>query len=299
MQGIIFNVQRASFHDGPGIRTTVFFKGCPLRCPWCHNPEGLEACVQVGFDAGRCLACGACSLACPRPAGPLPPGAALGSSGCVACQACLEACPSLARRALGRHVTVDQLLAQVERDRPVFETSGGGVTFSGGEPLAQAEFLCACLDACRRAGLHTAVDTCGAGSREAVRTMAARADLVLWDVKHLDPQRHAELTGVPLSGILANLAVAARTGVSIWLRMPVLAGVNDDDEQAMALARLAAATPGVVRVSLLPYHATGTGKLARLGNHSCRPGFVEPSPERLQALAGLLAASGREISIGG
>lgn len=298
-QGVIFNVQRASFHDGPGIRTTVFLKGCPLRCPWCHNPEGLQHGVQVGFDEGRCLHCGACLDACPLKDGPLPPGALLGSCECAACEACIEACPGGARRLLGRTVTVEALLAEVGRDRPVFETSAGGVTFSGGEPLAQAAFLCACLEGCRRAGIHTAVDTCGAAEEDTVVAVASRTDLLLWDVKHLEPDRHLALTGMPLAPILANLVAAAATGVAIWLRLPILAGVNDDEEHVAAVARLAAATPGVARLSLLPYHSTGTGKLARLGNHGGSDRFAAPPRERLHALAAMLAASGIDTTIGG
>lgn len=298
-QGVIFNVQRASFHDGPGVRTTLFLKGCPLRCPWCHNPEGVQRGVQVGFDAGRCLHCNACLDACARAVGPLPAGARLGSAGCAACEACIEACPGGARRLFGRVVTVDDLLAEVGRDRPVFETSGGGVTFSGGEPLHQADFLCACLEGCRRAGIHTAVDTCGVAARQAVVAAASRTDLLLWDVKHLNPDRHLELTGTPLAPVLANLAAAAATGVTIWLRLPILAGVNDDEEHIAAVARLAAATPGVARLSLLPYHATGTGKLARLGDHGCTGGFAAPPSERLRALAGLLNHSGVDTTVGG
>lgn len=297
--GVIFNVQRASFHDGPGVRTTVFLKGCPMRCPWCHNPEGVRHGAQVGFDEGRCLHCGACLDACPLTDGPLPPGALFGSGGCAACEACIEACPGGARRLLGRCVTVEDLLAEVGRDRPVFETSAGGVTFSGGEPLAQASFLCACLEGCRRAGIHTAVDTCGAAGEDTVVAVASRTDLLLWDLKHLDPDRHLALTGTPLAPVLANLVAAAATGVAIWLRLPVLAGVNDDADHIQAAARLAAATPGVERVSLLPYHSTGTGKLVRLGNRGSSESFAAPPQERLRVLAAVLTASGIETTIGG
>jgi len=297
--GLVFNVQRCSFHDGPGIRTTVFFKGCPLRCPWCHNPEGIASAAEVMVAAQRCLGCGGCASVCPRRDGPLPAGAELGSDDCLACRRCFAACPTEARQVAGREVTVDDLVAELLRDRQVFATSGGGVTFSGGEPLAQAEFLLACLGACRSAGLHVAVDTCGLAPRPVALAVARHADLLLWDVKHLDPRRHHELTGAPLEPILGNLAAAASCGVPIWLRMPVIPGVNDDDENLAALARLAAATPHVERLSLLPYHPLALAKLDRLGRGAAGGVAVEPSPGRMSELAGRVVVAGVATTVGG
>jgi len=298
LTGVVFNVQRASFHDGPGVRTTVFLKGCPLACPWCHNPEGIAAAPEVLWSAERCLECGACREACPRGGGPLPAGAAFGSDGCAACRACAEACPSGARQIAGRSWSVGEVLGAVLRDRAVYETSGGGVTFSGGEPLAQGRFLLACLDACRRAGLHTAVDTCGLAPRELAVAVAAGADLLLWDVKHTDEARHRALVGAPLAPILANLAAVAEVGVPIWLRVPVIPGANDDEENLAEVARLAAATANVERVSLLPYHRTGAGKLARLGR-SAGTATASPGAAAMQELAARLATAGIEARIGG
>jgi pyruvate formate lyase activating enzyme len=297
--GVVFNIQRASFHDGPGVRTTVFLKGCPLSCPWCHNPEGMSPLAEVLTSPERCISCGSCSDACPRPAGPLPAGSRLGDDGCRACRACADACPVGARQVAGHEWTVSELLAELRRDRPVHETSGGGVTFSGGEPLAQGEFLCACLDACRHEGIPTAVDTCGLASRELVLAAAGRTDLLLWDVKHTDEARHRELVGAPLAPILANLAASAGVGVPIWLRVPVIPGLNDEPENLRAVAALAVATPNVRRVSLLPYHRTGAGKLARLGRASGLDGVATPTVRTMRELASGLSASGVETTIGG
>jgi pyruvate formate lyase activating enzyme len=297
--GTVFNVQRASFHDGPGVRTTVFLKGCPLSCPWCHNPEGIAARPEVLYGADRCLSCGACADACPRVGGPLPAGAELGSDGCAACGACAQGCPTQARQIAGHSWTVGEVLGEVLRDRLAYDTSGGGVTFSGGEPLAQGAFLLACLDACRRAGLRTAVDTCGAASRDVAVAVAKRTHLLLWDVKHTDEARHRTLTGAPLAPILANLGAVAEIGVPIWLRVPVVPGMNDDDDNLAAVARLAAATPNVQRVSLLPYHHTGSGKLGRLGRTGTAVPAANPAPARMRALATALAATGVAATIGG
>jgi len=297
--GTVLNIQRASFHDGPGVRTTVFFKGCPLHCPWCHNPESLAFEPELWVWTERCLGCGACLEACPRQGGPLPAGTALGTLGCEGCRRCVEACPSGARAIAGHSMTVAEVLEAVRRDRLVYEESGGGVTFSGGEPLAQPAFLLACLEACRRDGLHTAVDTCGLARREVVEAVADHANLLLWDLKHLDPRRHEELTGAPLAPILDNLAAVAARGVPVWLRLPVVPGYTDDPASVRAAAALAASLPTIRRVSLLPYHRTGTGKMSRLGRLATPADIPTPAPTHLSELAAIFGTLGVPTTIGG
>lgn len=277
----------------------MFLKGCPLRCPWCHNPESLAFEPEVLVRIERCLGCSACVEACPREGGPLPAASALGTFGCEGCRRCVQVCPSGAREIAGRSMTVAEVLDEVRRDRLVYDASGGGVTFSGGEPLAQPRFLLACLDACRRAGLHTAVDTCGLAPRAVVEAVAAHADLLLWDLKHLDPRRHEELTGAPLAAILDNLAAVASHGVPVWLRLPIVPGYTDDEASICAAAGLATSLPAVRRVSLLPYHHTGTGKLGRLGRPASLPEITPPSPEHMAELAALFGPCGVAVTIGG
>lgn len=252
VRGRIVNVQRFSLHDGPGIRTTVFFKGCPLDCAWCHNPESRSSDLSEGP---------------------------------------------------GREVSVAQVLAEVVRDRPFYETSGGGVTFSGGEPLAQPGFLLACLEACRREGLSTALDTCGFAPAETLLAAAALSDLVLYDLKALDDSVHREATGVSNAPILENLAAlsssSARGGARIWIRMPIVPTLNDGVERMAEAADLVKRLAGVERVCLLPYHALGVDKALRLGQ---RPRFgpvPSPSPETLDALAAPFRAAGMAVQIGG
>jgi pyruvate formate lyase activating enzyme len=291
--GRVFNVQRYSLHDGPGIRTTVFLKGCPARCLWCHNPESQSFAPEVLVVETRCLSCGTCATVCPH--GAPPPGSGL----CTACGACVEACPAGARQLAGRETTVGAVMDEVLRDRIFYEESGGGVTFSGGEPLAQPEFLTALLTACRAAGLHSAVDTCGFSSRERLLALTPLVDLFLFDVKLVDERRHLCLTGLPVAPILGNLRALAAIHANVWIRIPVVPGHTDDEADVAATASLVAGLPGVHRISLLPYHRTGAAKARRLGRDDPLDALHPPPAERLEALAALLRERGLAVQIGG
>lgn len=299
-RGTIFNLQRYSVQDGPGIRTTVFLKGCPLRCSWCHNPEGICRQREILILENRCLACEECRRACPF--GSETPGTGAmpaRDQRCLFCGQCVDACPAAARQIAGREVTVSELLQELLRDRLFYEDSGGGVTFSGGEPLSQPEFLLSALQACKRHGLHTAVDTCGLASRDHLLAVAAVTDLFLYDLKLLDDTRHRAETGASNAVILENLSALARVHREIWIRIPVIPGINDSPADFEAAARFAGGLPSVRQVNLLPYHRIGLGKSQRLGRESELASVMPPAPETMLAARKIFEAAGLTTRIGG
>jgi len=296
----VFNIQRCSIHDGPGIRTTVFLKGCPLRCDWCHNPESLDGAPEVAISEVKCTSCGACIEACPESNGERPARGANWDDGtCQRCGACAEACPGEARELIGEPRAVADLVAEVERDRPFFESSGGGVTFSGGEPLCYPTFLAACLEACREKGLHTAVDTSGFASKKVIRDIAQLADVLLYDLKHMDAVAHKRRTGVDNGRILENLQTLSEEDAAIWIRFPLIPGFNDDAENLEAMAAFIAALPNDHPLFVLPYHPTGIDKYRRLGKDAPDVDYQKPSDEDLEAIVDRLRSHGLEVHSGG
>jgi pyruvate formate lyase activating enzyme len=289
--GLVSHIQKYSLQDGPGIRTTVFFKGCPLRCAWCHNPENISPHPQVIVFNERCVRCGACQKVCPQHHG--------AATHCLVCGACVEACPTGARTLAGREMDVAQVLREILADRVFYDDSRGGVTFSGGEPLAQMEFLRAVLAECRRRAVHTAIDTCGFADRAGLLSVAALTDLFLYDLKFMDDTRHREFCGASNRTILENLRALAETGARIWVRVPVIPGVNDRPEDVGALAEFIAGLARVEQVNLLPYHRIGMHKFERLGQEYRLPDVTPPSPEHLQAVAAPFQAAGLETKLGG
>ncbi len=297
--GTIFRVERFAIPDGPGIRTTVFLKGCPLACLWCHSPESQAARPEFMPRADRCIRCGACVAACPHDAIRAAETPALARPAeCDRCGECAEACPSGARELVGRTLSVEQLIETVEKDRIFYDQSGGGVTFSGGEPLMQPFFLLDAVARCRSRGIRTAIDTSGHGDPAALQEVARDADLFLFDLKMMDEARHRELTGVGNRLILDNLRALAALPRTVIVRFPLVPGVNDDEENVVAMGRFVASL-GLARVDVLPYHRAGTAKYHRL-ERSYRLADIQPPPRPQQeAVARSLARFGLTVTLGG
>jgi pyruvate formate lyase activating enzyme len=290
LTGTTFNIQRFSTEDGPGIRTTVFFKGCPLRCAWCHNPEGLSPQPELMWYDVRCIGARDCLGACPSTALELTPqGMSIDRGRCNACGDCAEACPAGALEVIGRLWTPEDLLIEVQKDAVFFETSGGGVTLSGGEPMRQADFLLGLCRLCREAAVHVALDTCGAAAWAHYEPMLPLVNLVLYDLKVFDGERHRAATGVDNSRILDNARRIAAAGVPMWVRTPVIPGYSADAGNITALGEFIAANlPTVERWDLLAYTNLGQPKYHRLDRPYALEGaplLSRPEMEALHAMA--------------
>jgi len=297
-KGLVFDIRRYSLHDGPGIRTTVFFKGCPLSCWWCHNPEGRSPNPNLMFFSDRCLQCRECVGVCPHNAIVEINGSLQTSSRCEACGSCASVCPANARQLVGRWMTVAEVIQQIEKDLVFYDESFGGVTFSGGEPLYQPAFLLSLLDACAERRLHTVVETCGYANREFLLNLGEKVDVFFYDLKILDSAKHRKYVGVPNDEIVGNLEALARQGNSVVVRIPVIPGINDDPGEIEGMARLLKRSQ-LHNVHLLPYHRAGTGKYARLHMPYLLGDVELPSSESMQTIAQQLEQSGFSVSIGG
>jgi pyruvate formate lyase activating enzyme len=280
MTGTITDIHRTSVVDGPGLRTTVFLKGCPLRCLWCHNPETRRRQVELAFDSAKCHGCGTCSSICPESALSLENGKARLDTGlCTDCEKCVPTCPSGALFLYGKQVTDDEVLAEVLKDRAYYEASGGGVTISGGDPMAQAGFTLSLMRKCRNAGVHTALDTTGYLARGLCEKTLDVTNLYLFDYKATGEERHLRLIGVPLSPILDNLAFLISRGANVILRCPMIPDVNDQREHLAAIARFEMRYPSLEAIEILPWHTMGNSKYGMLGRPAAPELPAENVPE--------------------
>jgi pyruvate formate lyase activating enzyme len=296
LEGIVTDIQRFSIHDGPGIRTTVFLKGCNLRCFWCHNPETISLKPELQLFLERCIGCGACFERCPTGAHAMVDGERVFHRElCDACGACVETCYAQALVLMGQVKTVEQVVEEVLRDKPFYDTSGGGVTLSGGEPLLQFDFSYAILEKCRQEGLHTAIETAANFPWERIEAILPVTDLVMMDIKLMDSARHQECTGVPNERILANARRLGEQSIPLIVRTPVVPGVNDAPEDVSAIARFVAELPNLLYYELLPFHPMGTSKYASLDMDYRARELKTPSRERMDALTDIARHAGIEV----
>lgn len=265
-RGVVFDIQKFAIHDGPGIRTAVFLKGCPLRCVWCHNPESQELAVEISLIPGKCIGCGYCFKVCPKRCQAMDGGQRrFDRERCRRCGLCASQCYARALEVIGKEMTVAEVLDEVLRDTPFYETSGGGLTVSGGEPMAQFAFTLALVQAAKDAGLHVCLETSGFASWSEYEQLLGAVDLFLYDFKESDPARHREFTGVPPETILDNLRRLDERGAALVLRCPIIPGCNARDDHFLAIAALANRLRHVREINLMPYHPLGESKLDRLG----------------------------------
>ncbi|MGA2269739.1 MAG: glycyl-radical enzyme activating protein [Bryobacteraceae bacterium] len=289
---------RYSTQDGPGIRTTVFFKGCPLSCWWCHNPESQSSQPELLYFEERCRHCGDCLAACPEHAIEQVDGIVRTSALCRRCGHCTEVCQAEARQIAGRRLTISEILTEIEKDLVFFEESRGGVTLSGGEPLAQPRVASALLGACRELGIGTVLETCGYAPSGVFLDVALGADLVLFDLKLMDPARHKQYTGVSNRRILRNLEELVARGRAVTVRIPVMPGINDAEDEIRHFARYLAALPAS-QVELLPYHHIGAGKYQRLGLTYRLRDARPPAEADLARFSDALARAGVSVRVRG
>ncbi len=303
MTGLVWDIRKYSLHDGPGIRTTVFLKGCPLTCPWCCNPESQVGDREVAWVRERCLSCGTCERVCTRGAVGVDRSdrRRIDPARCNACGDCALHCPAAAIAVVGREMSVEAVLREVGQDAIFYSRSGGGLTLSGGEPLAQARFAGELLRRYKAdyIGFHTSVETCGEAPWEEVALVAPHADLFLFDIKHMDALEHRRLTGAGNERILENAARLAASGASVGVRLPLVPGCNDGEENLRRTAEFARSILRVSAIDLLPYHRLGEPKYSRLGRPYHFAGRSAASEGDVASARRLLESCGMRVTVGG
>ena len=280
--GTILNIQRFCIDDGPGIRTTVFLKGCPLRCVWCHNPESQAKRNEIMYDAKKCVACGRCAVACPQNFHSVAQNHTFERELCIGCGDCTEVCPTKALVLYGKSITVDEVYSEVARDKVFYETSGGGVTISGGDPLFQPYFTAELLEMCKENGIHTAIETSGFADERVLLTVLKYCDLVLFDIKETDEERHKQYTGVSLTTILRNLKLVNEKKIPFIIRAPIIPTLNDRESHFKSLKTIRESMKFCQGIQIMPYHRIGSYKYELLDRKYICNDISEPSKEMIE-----------------
>ena len=280
--GNVLNIQRFCTDDGSGIRTTVFLKGCPLKCIWCHNPESQSRFSEIMYDAGKCIGCGGCISVCPKKCHDIGKIHVFSRMDCIGCGKCAEACSAKALELYGKEMSVEDVLETVKRDKAFYEATKGGVTVSGGEPLFQPYFTAELLRLCKENGIHTALETCGYASESVFSDVLRYCDTVLFDIKETDEEKHIAFTGVSLKPILCNLEILNEKGIPFVIRAPIIPTLNDREEHFENLCRLREKFEGCEKIQIMPYHNIGSYKYEKLARKYLCEEIEPPTEEQIK-----------------
>lgn len=297
-KGRIVNIQKYCVHDGPGIRTTIFFKGCPLNCLWCHNPESQRYEKEIMYNHEKCSMCGECEKRCPVNGIKLKENIFYDPTKCVFCENCIDFCINNARELVGKDYTVSEIMKEIKKDQMFYQESGGGVTLSGGEVMTQIRFVEELVRCCKENGISVAIDTCGYAPFDSFERILDNTDIFLYDIKLMDSKRHEKYTGKSNKIILENVKKLSKRGANIYLRIPLIEGINTDDENIEEIIRFALDLK-ISKVNLLPYHEIGSDKYKRLNMDYEKGGMTRPTNQRLEEIQSMFKESKFNVKIGG